>query len=575
MGINVIQDFFFNNLKNEKANELYFRVFNGVLKQNELQFVLLEGGTLSTNTYFNSLPLKFILENTFITHIGVHVKIKGNVLFRVILLKENSERIILEKFINGFCDEIFWLNTISDKEKYDLAYVQFKALDKSIIENIEWVTDDPKNRTIKLAICCTTYNRPDDVKRLFNRLSEDSYLSEKCKLYIVNNGNAIDLKDTSFCRVIQNKNTGGTGGFMRGLLEARRTHEFSHVMFIDDDAFCEPLSIKKAINILEYASDDNSSVAGGMLYLDYPWIQYEAGAKLKPFNIESNNPNLDLREEYSLITNARTVDCAYGPWWFFIFPIKDDLKMSFPFFVRGDDVTFSLRNNFRPFILNGICSWQESFDAKISPIVEYFAFRSFVMISLLYLEVEPSNFALFKNIFSHIMREAGGYRYQIANALCIALEDILAGSKFWEDHLEMGEHIKEISRKVGTMNMYMTPTAPIVDDEPLVGKGKKIIAAITLFGNLLPPFLCRRGKMVFGLGTRPFVAFAHKCIYQYSPENHAVYVFKRHPLCFFKIMVKSFYLTTKLIFKRTRLKSQYVKALSKFESLKFWEENLK
>lgn len=68
-----------------------------------------------------------------------------------------------------------------------------------------------------------------------------------------------------------------------------------------------------------------------MLYLDRPWIQYEAGATLKNFNIQSNNPNLDLRKLDSLLINARSTECTYGPWWFFIFPVLDDLKMSFPF----------------------------------------------------------------------------------------------------------------------------------------------------------------------------------------------------------------------------------------------------
>lgn len=37
MNINVIQDFFFNNKKNEKANGLYFKMHNGIVQNDKCQ----------------------------------------------------------------------------------------------------------------------------------------------------------------------------------------------------------------------------------------------------------------------------------------------------------------------------------------------------------------------------------------------------------------------------------------------------------------------------------------------------------------------------------------------------------
>jgi galactofuranosylgalactofuranosylrhamnosyl-N-acetylglucosaminyl-diphospho-decaprenol beta-1,5/1,6-galactofuranosyltransferase len=573
--VNVIQDFFFNNLNNEKANELYFKITKGTTLKQENSYFLFKGGVFSTDTYFNSLPLKFLLSKTMIKHIGLHAHIEGKILLRFILMKENCKKVYAEyKFDNGI-NEILWIENIEQEESYDLMYVEVVALDDSIIKNLNWVTDARKRKNINLAICCTTFNRQQEVKKLYDRLSSKNYLTNKCKLFIINNGTPIDVPDTEFCKVIKNKNTGGTGGFMRGVLEARKSGQFTHVMFIDDDAFCEPLSIKKSISILEYAIDDNASIAGAMLFLDRPWIQYEAGATLKNFNIQSNNPNLDLRKSDSLLINANSTECTYGPWWFFIFPILDDLKMSFPFFVRGDDVTFSLRNNFKPFILNGVCSWQESFDAKISPTVEYLAFRSFVMISLVYLNQKPSNKVLFKSIFSQIMREICGYRYQIGFALCQSLKDILSGPEFWENHIEMGSYMKALSSLSGKMESHNVTNLPSIDIEPLVSRKRKLFAVITLFGNLLPSFLCRGGKTVLGLAPRPFVALGHNHIWQYSPEHKAIYIFRRNPKQFFKLCFEAFKLTLLIILRRSTLESKYEKSLSTFESMKFWEEALK
>lgn len=573
--INVLQNFFVNNLKNEKANPLYYKLRNGTEIKETRRFMIFKGGVFKTNTYFNAFPLNFFIKNTAVKHIGVHVKFTGNALFKIVLLKSNFKKIYFETIIHGNVDNIFWIDGISDQSDFDLMYTEFIALEDSEVDLVEWVTDEDPVRNIHLAICCTTFNRQDDIKKLYNRLSNKEYLTKKCKLIVVNNGDPIDVPNTDFCKVIKNKNTGGTGGFMRGLVEAYKTHEFTHVMFIDDDAFCEPLSILKAINILEYAKDINSSVAGAMLFLDRPWIQYEAGATLMSFNIKSNNPNLNLCDVESLLTNSQTSSCSYGPWWFFIFPIKDGLKMSFPFFVRGDDVTFSLRNNFSPFIVNGICSWQESFDAKISPSVEYLAFRSFVMISLLYLETKPSSTALFRKVFSHIIKEAAGYRYQIADALCQSLKDVMTGPDFWENHLEMGPYIKALTSKAGKMDSYSVTNAPIIPNEPLVSKKRKLFALFTIFGNLVPSVLCRSGKTVWGLGARPFVAVGRKGIYQYSPENKQVFVFRRNSLRFFKIFFKSLILTSKLVLKRESITTSYKNSLKRFESPEFWEEKLK
>lgn len=573
--LNIIQDFFFNNLNNEKANALYFKLNGGVFLCEKQEYLLFKGGAFNTETYFNALPLKFLLDKTSINHIGLQTTIKGKFLLRIILVKDKCKKIYAEYQVEDDINDVLWIEDVEKEKSYDLMCVEVIALGDSVIKNLTWVTDSIKRKKVKLAICCTTFNRQQDVKRLYYRLSSKSYLTDQCNLFIINNGDTIDVPDTDFCKVIKNKNTGGTGGFMRGLLEARKSGSFTHVMFIDDDAFCEPLSIKKSISILEYAIDDKASVAGAMLYLDRPWIQYEAGATLKNFNIQSNNPNLDLRKLDSLLINARSTECTYGPWWFFIFPVLDDLKMSFPFFVRGDDVTFSLRNNFKPYILNGICSWQESFDAKISPSVEYLAFRSFVMISLIYMVHKPSNIVLFKSIFAHIMREACGYRYQIGIALCQSLRDVLSGPEFWANHIEMGSYIKKLSKKAGEMEKHNIINPPSITPEPLVSKNKKILATITAFGNMLPSFLCRGGKTIVGLAPRPFVAFKHDSICQYSPENKAIYIFHRNPKKFFKICFCAFKLTGLIIFKRSSLENKYKESLNRFESMKFWEDVLK
>lgn len=572
-----LQKMFLNNLGNEKANSLYFHIKNGFYRNTSRDFQLFSGGIFDTNTYFNSFPIEFYLKHTSVRNIFLNISIVGNAILKIYGIGENLKCEINEFFINNreIRTQSLAIGKSFDKTKVKYFYLEIIALDTCIIKNVEWETLQSPIRNIKLSICCTTFNRPDDVNRLIIRLSKNDDLREKSHLYIINNGDPIEETENDYFTIIQNKNTGGTGGFMRGLIEAKQSKYFTHVMFIDDDAFCEPLSILKAITILEYAKSNNDSIAGAMLYLDRPWIQYEAGASLKEFNIESNHPNLDLREESNLIENLKTRYCEYGPWWFFVFPIKKDLKFSFPFFVRGDDVTFSLRNEFKPFLVNGICSWQESFDAKISPSVEYLAFRSFIMFSLLYVKEDISSIKLFKYIFSHILRELLGYRYSIANALCQSLIDVEKGPDFWKEHVEMGKRLKQIVKISGSVECYDSEISPAIYSEPYVKVYQKIFASITFFGHIFPNIICKKGVCVLGLSARPYSANGKKYIEQYSPENNKVFRFKKKNKLFFELLFKSIYLSGRICLKKDKLRKAYNNSLSNFESIEFWKESLK
>ena len=167
--LNVIQDFFYNNLNNEKANELYFKINRGTFLKKEQSYFLFKGGIFSTDTYFNALPLKFLLEKTTITHFGLQVAITGRILMKIILLKDNCKKIYAEYKFNDGLNDILWIENVEKEESFDLMYVEITAIDDSIIKNLTWVTDSDKRKKINLAICCTTFNRQQEVKKLYER----------------------------------------------------------------------------------------------------------------------------------------------------------------------------------------------------------------------------------------------------------------------------------------------------------------------------------------------------------------------------------------------------------------------
>ncbi|QIR26850.1 glycosyltransferase [Kluyvera genomosp. 3] len=565
----VLQRLFWPVFNSQEERDLYFSGTGFSIQENKKLFVF-KGGLVNFNSYFNAFPLKVFLEKTSIDDIEVKLHLlKGKGVLRIFGQNLNGKTLILEKMIDGaFSGVNIPFDIISNK--YATLFVEFMAYEDSIISGVEYVTYTEKKREIYLGIVTTTFNRQEQVLNLIKKLSDNDELLSHTKLYVINNGEDIPFSGNDFVTVVKNENTGGSGGFMTGLLNSQERNH-THTMFIDDDALCHPESIVKAISFLSYALDPNTSLGGAMLYEKKPYIQYEAGAKIQGFNLVPRNMNMDLRYESNHFFNNFVESADYGPWWFFIFPNIQGLKFSFPFFVRGDDVTFSLRNKFKPIMLNGLCSWQESFDAKISPTVEYLAFRSFLMINIVYSERLSSAFSLFINIHKRILFELLGFKYTIASALNESIKDVLIGPDFWKKNIKMATRLKEISDKAGSIESISVSGYDFRSSGIGYGLKKKFLVALTLGGNLLPLAVNKGRKYIYGMTANPYASLRTQEIVYFSPELEKGFLVRRNRPLFWKLFLKSIYLSAKITFKRKKLRKLYLSSLTTFESKDFWE----
>ncbi|HGB5419282.1 TPA: hypothetical protein ACIVQF_005002, partial [Salmonella enterica subsp. enterica serovar Muenchen] len=536
----VLQRLFCPIFNSQEERDLYFSGTGFFIQDNNKLFIF-KGGVVNFNSYFNAFPVKKVIEKTSIGDIDVKLSlVKGKGTLRVFGQNLNGKDLILDKVIDGNISQLnIPLNIITNK--YATLFVEFMAYEDSIISGIEYVTHSEKKREIYLGIVTTTFNRQEQVLNLIKKLSDNDELTSCTKLYVINNGDDINFSGSDFVTVVKNENTGGSGGFMTGLLNSQKNNH-THTMFIDDDALCHPESIVKAISFLSYVLDPNTSLCGAMLYENKPYIQYEAGAKIEGFHLVPRNMNMDLRYESNHFFNNFIESADYGPWWFFIFPNIKGLKFSFPFFVRGDDVTFSLRNKFKPIMLNGLCSWQESFDAKISPTVEYLAFRSFLMINIVYSEHLGSATSLFLNVLKRILFELLGFKYAIATALNESIKDVLTGPEFWEKNMKMATRLKEISDKAGN-NVESICISGYEFKSSGIGYGlkKKLLVTLTLGGNLLPLAFNKRRKYIYGMTANPYATIRTRELVYFSPELEKGFLVRRNRSLFWKIFFKSIY----------------------------------
>lgn len=140
---------------------------------------------------------------------------------------------------------------------------------------------------------------------------------------MVDNGSSLQLPESPYVHCIYNRNTGGSGGFQRGIEEIRKRNEgFTHVIFMDDDVAFDISSFYLLFDFLSGVgeADRNRPVAGRMFCMDDPYIQYTAAEKWNRGMVSHVEFMRDVRE--TAYTQGKVIydaDADYGGWWFCCF----------------------------------------------------------------------------------------------------------------------------------------------------------------------------------------------------------------------------------------------------------------
>src|SRR5204863_6262006 len=149
-------------------------------------------------------------------------------------------------------------------------------------DDAAYVTSDPP-RKVRLGIVITHFNRQAQVVpaigRIQRALLDRPALRELLTLTVVDNSRNLGLASGDGVEVIANRNLGGTGGFVRGLLSLIDGGRHTHALFMDDDASCETESIARCLALLQYARSSALAVAGALLRALEPWRLLEKGAR--------------------------------------------------------------------------------------------------------------------------------------------------------------------------------------------------------------------------------------------------------------------------------------------------------
>lgn len=379
--------------------------------------------------------------------------------------------------------------------------------------------DEDQLRDVELSICTTTFQKEPYIKAnakkwervLAGGIAEDNGLHDHLTVHIVDNGNTlpVDLSDSDRIIVHPNPNTGGAGGFARGMIETLDQEvKATHALMMDDDIKLNEEAVFRTYTLLRIVKDEYSEafVSGAMLsnqMIDefvedighiIPSMGGMGAVKERKFMCRLG----DVVGNEHEVCNRRM---QYAAFWFCCVPVRDieELGLTMPFFIHGDDCEFGIRKPDRRFMsMNGICVWHDGFtNSKFRANVEcYLTLRNLLIIEAINDQCEGLNI-IDTLLTKRYMCEIRKYSYAECELMLDALSDYLRGPSYL-DWLDNGARLREEGGKLPKQQDIPYPSPVDLDnlDGEIRGLPEQVKMFLTHNGNSLVPESMLRDETV-------------------------------------------------------------------------------
>lgn len=376
-----------------------------------------------------------------------------------------------------------------------LAHLRLTALeDEAELTSGALLAPCPDPAEVRLAIAVTTFRREAEVARTAARIAgfldaAAPWLGAQVHLFVIDNGGTAAPAPHPRLTMLANPNLGGAGGFARGLAAAL-DGGFSHCLFMDDDASIQMESLVRTLAVLRLARSPQAAVAGAMISEARRWAMWENGAVFsgacRPMFVGTNLRNAAAVAAMEIAAARPKPAGFYAGWWFFAFPVAAVRRFPFPFFVRGDDISFSLANRFDTVTLNGVVSFQEDFSAKESPLTLYLDLRNHLHHHLVHPALEIGALGTARIALRFIGRSIVRMHYDSAEAQLAAWADVMKGPDFFAANAGMAERRPQISALARTEAWRPMDAPPPGAVPPSPARWRAQAAKLTLNGHLVP-----------------------------------------------------------------------------------------
>lgn len=430
--------------------ELYYRTEYGSIVHGLSEGRLQIDGTVNFMTYVNVFSALKWKQYAEIDEVCLNLILDGTGLVRIFGVEHGSVDPVQIKQVPFSSENGSGSLSISVcLENFDLIGFSISSEESNTATLVKGcytatVDEDEVNR-VDLALSTTTFKNEryiipnvDLVKAGISK--EDGPIRDHFHMFVVDNGQTLDSSSLSdeLVTVLSNPNTGGSGGFARGMMAATKTPgQFTHIILMDDDVSIMPESLIRTFNLLSLAKGKykDAFINGAMLSMEDPTRQFEDVSFVASSGAYRRvKEDLNIGKLADILENERMsveVDQAYGAWWYSCIPVKAIEKngLPMPFFIRCDDVEFGMRNKPVYMTMNCICVWHASFEGRFRASVDcYQYFRNFFAMIALDDCADEKMFVL--RIQRGVRQNLRDMDYQAAEFILDGLEDYLRGPEY-------------------------------------------------------------------------------------------------------------------------------------------------
>ena len=552
--------------------ELYFRIDNGKIENKEV--FLEKNGILKTNTFFNIFSAGKWFKYTNLNNLSIHFAGTGKVKLEIFKIHNDNEteQIVYSEDLDLNENIIIELPANIWQFNNGMIFFALTAYENAVIEKANYITNTLPGNDIFIALNICTYRREEYLKNNITKLEKDilnnpdSFLYNKLEVFIADNGKTLGNSiSTDKIHVFPNANTGGSGGFTRGLKEILAVSDekkITHTIFMDDDIKLIPQVIERTVQFLSFIKDKfaDSIIPGAMLKSDYPNIQHEFGAQWN--NIPTpQRTSFDLLKIKSLTDNDKEdTQIDYAGWWYSCMPIQalKKIGLPMPFFIHGDDIEYGLRLNLPFIFFNGIGVWHESFENKYQPITVYYDSRNYLIVNILY----EQTFKFTPRFFTEIFWRTATYRYIEVYIYLKAVRDFCRGADWLfnidseKNHAILFNNIKKYFSFITLEKIPENFTYIKTNTAKIYNKWKSIL---TLNGWLLPA----NKNIVLDIGTDAHEMYRVKKAIWYIPQTKQGMPVKKSFKSLCKITFLTLYTYFVILFRYRKAKKSYRKSFDK------------
>lgn len=582
--------------------KMYFRADSRVRQQGDI-LVFQENGTCDFSTYFNSFSLNKWLHYTKLSNLFLSLTVQGTFIVEIYSAYWYREKAIRECIgsytVNALERETFEFPV--DISRNDNVYFTLKAIspNAAFYESnyyTEILDTDLNPVNIDLVMC--TFKREQYIKRNIDLivndfLGNDTFNgAEHFHIKVVDNGQTLDPKEIEvpgLVKLYPNLNVGGSGGFCRGMIESLHDDFASHILFMDDDVLVQVEAFEKTYTFLSLLKQEHQKdfLGGAMLRLDQKNRQHEclAGFAGNYLISEKQNLNLNLYKDVLFSEKPESVPHVYAAWWFCCIPktVASLENLPYPFFIRMDDIEYSVRNIRNAISLNGIAVWHEAFDKKYSTLMEnYFMFRNNLVVNMVH-HTGDKKMAL-KFLFRRFAHDIFRYDYGGAELLLDGVENLLKGPEFYKTI----DTVKDLKGH-GSKQVKMQPIMSFADLNMSYGaflndlnrqlnesKLHKLIRWLTWNGHFLPDCFFKPFSFAeYGYSNRAQMFFCRKRVLACNPNFETAADLAIDKKRAYKLIARWFRLSRQLSANYTALEKEYRKEFRTMTSEPFWRKYLK